>query len=183
MSKMHNTVVVSALVTLVSGAGCINEAEDGIEDTTDDTFLSADEKADAFGAEDFSPDGLAVLRFATNASATALRNDVGLSQRIVDGIIAFRKGPDNRANTADDKHFGDLAELDAVPFFGKRAFDAMLITATVKNLYKTSLRVPLLDESGKPLANNNRKMKAVGLREFGKFRHQRWASVAGWDVK
>jgi hypothetical protein len=146
--------------------GCATDAAD-VEDSPDDVFLTDDAKADAFGVEDWSPDGAAVLQLVSTASQSKLDDDVGLSARTAKRIV------DARASLTGGK-YTDLAQLDAVPYVGKTVFARLLAYVNDNHLFKTSLRVPLLleDENGdshKPLSSLNDQMVANGLKPFGRF--------------
>ncbi len=56
-------------------------------------------------------------------NATAARNTVG-----------HRDGPDETPQTGDDDQFDDLGELDAVPYVGANALEALLAHAISKGL-------------------------------------------------
>lgn len=101
--------------------GCTSQ---GIEDGQDDSFTGADGKADSYGLSDAETAG--VLALVNTASESLLDGDVGLSTRVATNITDHRAGADGQLDTADDNDFGDLAELDAVPYVGKRAFAALL---------------------------------------------------------
>jgi len=150
----------------VSLVGCaVDEAD--VEDGVDDVFLTDDAKADAFGVEDWSPDGAAVLRLVSTASEDKLDDDVGLSAKVAESIVNARKA-------LPDKKFTDLAELDDAPYVGSTVFKQLLKYATVHHLFKTSLRVPLLveDENTQDktsLASFNTQAKNVGLQGFARY--------------
>src|SRR6476646_9631291 len=61
-----------------------------IEDGENDEFFTGDAKADAFGVEDWSPDGAAGLTLASSMSAAKLEDDVGLSARVAKAIVTQR---------------------------------------------------------------------------------------------
>jgi hypothetical protein len=119
--------------------GCASSPD--IEDGENDVFLTGDAKADAFGVEDWSPDGAAVLKLVTSASASKLHDDVGLSQRVADSIVAKRA-------TLTGKKFDDLAQLDAAKYVGVTVFHHLLEYVADHHLFKTAIRVPLLVEDG-----------------------------------
>src|SRR6185503_19249726 len=126
-------------VVAISLVGCAADDAADIEDGADDVFLTDDAKADAFGVEDWSPDGAAVLKLVTTATEDKLDDDVGLSAQVAGKIVDAR-------DALPGKKFTDLAELDAVPYVGSTVFKQLLKYVTIKHLYKTSLRVPLLVE-------------------------------------
>src|SRR5690242_16666994 len=86
----------------VSLLGCTGDG--GVEDGADDSFQSGG-KSDAFGVEDWSPDGAAVLALVTSADAATLHDEVGLSTRAASSIVAQR--------TKIGGTYSNLAELDA----------------------------------------------------------------------
>jgi len=96
-------------------------------DGADDAFLSAG-KSDS-NITDGSPEALGVLRVANELSRAQLDDDVGLTSTAAKSIDAYRLGPDATANTADDRTFHTLAELDAVKYVGPVAFQHLLAYA------------------------------------------------------
>jgi len=124
-------------VVAISLAGCA--ADGDVEDGRDDVFLTDDAKADAFGVEDWSPDGAAVLKLVSTATQSKLDGDVGLSEKVAKAIIKKR--------TELGGKFTDLADLDAAPYVGKTVFDQLLRYVAEHHLFKTALRVPLIVES------------------------------------
>jgi len=97
---------------------------DDLEDGSDDAFTGADGKADGLGLSGAEEAG--VLAFVNQATKATLKNDVGLSDRVADNITTHRAGADSKLGTADDDAYDDLAELDAVPYVGKRVFAALV---------------------------------------------------------
>lgn len=139
----------------LAAAACTSSPS--IEDGENDSFTSGG-KADAFGVEEGSPDGNAVLQLATTADASTLENDVGLSARAANSIVEHRG-------------YTTLTDLDAAPYVGYRVFHAMLDYAAQHHLYKTSFRLPLLveDENGenaKSITAYNDKAVAAGKPAF-----------------
>lgn len=93
---------------------------DGIDDA-----IVLPGKAD--GLDGASPDEIeAVIALANTADLGLLDVDVALDVRAAEAIVTRRDGPDGALGTADDDLFDDLAELDAVPWVGPRAFGKML---------------------------------------------------------
>ena len=145
--------------------GCAGQ--DPVEDGENDEFLTPDAKADAFGVEDWSPDGAAVLTYVTSATATKLENDVGLSEKVAKAIVAQR-------NTLPGKKFTDLADLDAAKYVGSTVFKQLLKYAADNHLFKTALRIPLLVENQDTdtktlLASYNDKAHAAGVAAFARY--------------
>jgi len=68
----------------------------------------------------------AVLTLANTADLGALDDDVALDVRAAEHIVAHRNGPDTVLGTHDDNPIIDIAELDAIPWVGPRAFGKML---------------------------------------------------------
>jgi DNA uptake protein ComE-like DNA-binding protein len=68
-----------------------------------------------------------VLAFVNSAEATleVLDEDVGLDVRAARGIARHVRGRDGRFATRDDNPFDTIAELDAIPYVGQRAFDLL----------------------------------------------------------
>ena len=157
---------MKALVGLVaiSLLGCATDAD--IEDSQNDTFLTDDAKADAFGVEDWSPDGAAVLQLVSTASQSKLDNDVGLSEKVAKAIIKKRGELGGK--------FEDLADLDAAPYVGKTVFTQLLRYCTEHHLYKTALRVPLLVEDSNgdtktPITSYNTAAHNAGVTAFARY--------------
>lgn len=136
-----------------------------IEDNEFDDFLTEEAKADAFGVEDWSPDGAAVLRLTSTASATKLEDDVGLSEKVAKSIVAQRK-------TLSGSKFRDLRELDDAKFVGVTVFRRLLKYATEEKLYKTAIRVPLVVQGGNDnvsLTSFNADARAAGVTAFARY--------------
>ncbi len=70
-----------------------------------------------------------ILGVANSASFEVLDDDVALDKRAAENIVVHRNGADGVLGTADDDLFGDLAELDAVPYVGPAALEALLAYA------------------------------------------------------
>lgn len=103
-------------------AACV---ADPIEDGADDSF-AAGGKADG-GLS--SAETAGVLAFVNQADQATLHDGVGLTARVAANITAHRAGADGALGTADDDAFDDLAELDAIPYVGPHALDALLAYA------------------------------------------------------
>lgn len=69
---------------------------------------------------DGTPAATGVLAFLNDRSTTVsvLDNDVPLDVRAAQGLIAWRAGPDGIENTADDRRYVSIAQVDAVPYVG-----------------------------------------------------------------
>lgn len=136
-----------------------------IEDAENDDFLTEDAKADAFGVEDWSPDGAAVLKLVSTASQTKLHDDVGLSTTVAKSILAQRAVLNGK--------FDDLAQLDAAKYVGKTVFNALIKYVTEHHLFKTALRVPLSIDDGngnlKLIQSFNTQAHNAGLTGFARY--------------
>jgi hypothetical protein len=126
--------------------------------------LTDDAKADAFGVEDWSPDGAAVLKLVSNASKTKLEDDVGLSAKVAKAIVDQR-------GTLTGGEYHDLAELDAAKYVGTTVFTHLLKYAADNKLFKTALRIPLVVENDTPVSitTYNTKARSVGLTGFARY--------------
>lgn len=71
-------------------------------------------------------DAALILGVANSASFEVLDDDVGLDKRAAENIVAYRDGADATPGTADDDLFETLAELDAIPYVGPAALEALL---------------------------------------------------------
>ena len=156
---MRTTLLCVGFVA-VSLLGCADDG--GVEDGADDPFQSGG-KSDAFGVEDWSPDGAAVLALVSSADRARLHDDVGLSTRVATSIVEHRAGIGGT--------YTNLAQLDAAKWVGKAVFARLLHYVTDQHLFKTAMRVPLLVEDvngdvSKPLASYNSAARAAGLPEF-----------------
>ncbi len=112
-----------------SSAGCVGVDDAGdVEDASDAGFAGG--KADGTLA-DGTPEARGVLALVNDRSVGVDELDVaaGLSARAARNIIARRDGADGAPGTADDDAYGDLAELDAVPYVGPAALAALLAHA------------------------------------------------------
>lgn len=118
-------VLASLLVTFSAAAvGCAADPLDG-----DDEVASSSEDALTGGVVEGTPEAAAVLRVANEKTATELRVNVGLGDKPVTNMLAYRLGPDMTAGTADDRAFATLAELDRITWVNSREFRLMLAWA------------------------------------------------------
>lgn len=76
-----------------------------------------------------SPEAIGVLAVANELAQTALDDDVGLDARAAKNIATRRNGADKQLGTGDDNPYDTIAELDAVAYVGKAAFDKLLAYA------------------------------------------------------
>ncbi len=132
MNIPNTTAAALASILLCAVAGCDTPAdvEDAVADPRDDSF-AAGGKADGALADD-SVAARSVLALVNVASLETLdaSTAVGLHSRAAEGIYETRVGDDGVAGTGDDVAFETLAQLDAVPFVGRSAFDKLLDYAT-----------------------------------------------------
>lgn len=151
----------AVLSSLLVGCGTDGDIEDG----ENDEFLTPDAKADAFGVEDWSPDGAAVLKYVSTATAAKLQDDVGLSERVAKSIVTQR-------NTLPGKKFTDLADLDAAGYVGTTVFKQLTKYVTDHHLFKTALRIPLVVENDDDLtllSSYNDKARQAGVTGFARY--------------
>lgn len=108
-----------ALVVALAACG----AEVDIEDGVDASFGGG--KADSAVA-DGTPEARGVLALVNDPAVDVamLDHDAGLSARAAKNIIAHRDGAS--AEAADDDRYDTLAELDAVPYIGPAALEALV---------------------------------------------------------
>ena len=68
-----------------------------------------------------------ILAFVNDGGTTEplLDDEVGLDRRAAANIIAHRAGDDEALGTSDDRAFGTLNELDAVPYVGPSALERL----------------------------------------------------------
>ena len=97
--------------------------EDGADGETD-SFVDSGKSDTAI--TDGSPTARAVLRTASFASLATLDNTIALDARAAKNIVAYRKGADGVAGTADDRRFTTLAQLDAIAYVGPVAFEHLV---------------------------------------------------------
>lgn len=87
-------------------------------------------------------DSSSMLQFLNGPAATVavLDLDVGLDSRAALNIVAHVRGADGVLGTSDDDLLGSLAELDAIPYVGSAAMDAInrFVTSRVATSMATS---------------------------------------------
>jgi len=155
------TIRLGAVIGVLA-VGCAGGP--AIEDGEDDVFLTDEAKADAFGVEDWSPDGAAVLKLTSTASAATLEDEVGLSSRVAKSIV------EQRATLAGET-FRDLRELDDAKFVGRTVFRRLLRYAAEEKLFATAIRLPLVvsGSDNVALASFNTDAHAAGLTGFARY--------------
>jgi phosphatidylserine/phosphatidylglycerophosphate/cardiolipin synthase-like enzyme len=115
---------VVAILSMLAFAGC-GGGGDEPGDPEDGAFATG--KGDG-SIDPASAEARAVLAFV-NAPETdfdLLDDDAKLNAKAAHAIIDHRDGEDGEPGTDDDNRFDDLAELDAVPFVGQSALNALL---------------------------------------------------------
>ena len=124
---------IPVLILLAGFAAACTTLDAVPEDGSDDRFLTDEGKADTGDVVEGSPEALGVLDVATVLAREDLRraapDGVGLATSTVNAILTYRAGADGRLDTADDRSFTSLAELDAVPHVGAVAFAKLLAFA------------------------------------------------------
>jgi DNA uptake protein ComE-like DNA-binding protein len=123
-----------------------------------------------------TPDELALLRFlnARTTEVAELDDQVPLDARAAKNLIAHRDGPDGLSGSGDDNLFDSAAEVDAVPYVGPSAMDALIAYAVAGNwvnddeLFGTFDGVPFTVEESRAavtLADTATvaKLKSIGL--------------------
>ena len=159
---MKTALCTAALLLTGSLIGCADQP--AVEDGENDVFFTDDAKADAFGVEDWSPDGAAVLKLVSTATASKLENDVGLSARVAKAIVAHRA-------TLTGGEYHDLAELDAASYVGITVFKHLLQYAAEHKLFKTAIRIPLVVEGSNDVSitSFNDRARMAGLTGFARY--------------
>lgn len=76
-----------------------------------------------------------------------LKDTVKLHSRAAENILKHRLGPDGECGTDDDDTFDDLAELDAVPWVGKKALDALAAYVEPRCTVDLSTGRPFISQS------------------------------------
>jgi hypothetical protein len=120
---MRSLLALVPLLPLVAlPVGCTDvDVED--EDPIDGSF--ADGKADGYEILEGTSEALGILNLVNEASASSLRESVGLSTRAANAIVKARKGRDGQLLTEDDRIIWSLEELDALPYVGVRALQKL----------------------------------------------------------
>lgn len=159
---MPTRLITAGILGSALLVGCAGEP--GIEDGENDVFLTEEAKADAFGVEDWSPDGMAVLRLVSNASKAELEDDVGLSTRAAKSIVDHR-------GTLSGGRYHDLAELDAAKYIGITVFRHLLKHAADNHLFRTAIRIPLVVETDDrvSITSFNDEAQAAGVTGFARY--------------
>lgn len=93
---------------------------------------SASTAAEAIAEGSLEAHGVVALLNDAKTTLYVLDELVPLNKTAATNLIAHRNGPDGVFGTADDNLFDDLAEVDAVPYVGPAALDALLAYALSK---------------------------------------------------
>ena len=120
-------IAVRLMLVMAVATGCATEELD-VEDEAGAGF--ADGKADG-ALVDGTPEARGVLALVNDRAVGVeeLDGPAGLSARVARLIVGRRNGADGLAATADDDAYGDLAELDAVPYVGPATLRQLLAYA------------------------------------------------------
>lgn len=128
MKKLGWIVGVGLLVVLANCGNHLGVYGESIEREGDeqfDSFLDGG-KEDGFGTWENSSEAWAVLFVVNRASFNELRDEVHLDARAARNIVEHRCGEDGRDGTEDDQLFSNLEELDAIPYVGPSAYQALV---------------------------------------------------------
>lgn len=117
-SRLASVLLVS---TALAGACSSEPADDG----RNDSFLGGG-KYDTAGIFEGGPEARGVLALVNAAGRDLLIDEIGVGEKVADNLINVKIGDDGLMGTQDDVLFGTLAQLDAVPFVGAKAFTALL---------------------------------------------------------
>lgn len=109
---MKKTFLVASLIC---ASGCAVEYADEPEDPIDDSFIVPDGKDDAFGVTEDSYLAIGVLEVVNRLTFEELDHQVPLNARAARNIVDTRSSGPIRT----------LAELDAIPYVGQSAFNAL----------------------------------------------------------
>jgi phosphatidylserine/phosphatidylglycerophosphate/cardiolipin synthase-like enzyme len=123
-----NSLRAIALLTALAITGCSDATGDQAGDPENGAFGSG--KADG-GIDPSSAQAHAVLALVNDPAIdfAILDDDARLNAKAAAAIIDHRDGVDGEPGSDDDDAFGDLAELDAVPFVGQAALTSLLAYA------------------------------------------------------
>lgn len=116
------SLLAAILPALVLSTACTDLAEVE-EDPIDGSF--PDGKADGSGVAEGSSQALGILNLVNEASATSLRDRIGVSARATNSIIGARAGGDGQLLTEDDQIIWSLEELDELPYVGARTLETL----------------------------------------------------------
>lgn len=130
------TLLVLSLFHVAACAGT-----DEAADARDGTFGG---KADGFGISEGSPEARGVLRVANELSWDQLTEDAGVAALSASAIEDVRDGDDDQLGTGDDAVIATLAELDAIPFVGEKAFGKLLAYAQANGYIEEAEEASLL---------------------------------------
>ena len=124
-AAMRELVSIGLALALCGCGGAVEAPEPA--DGRDEAFFAGGKGDGGLSAAEVA----AVLTLANTADFEELDDGVPLDRRAAEGIWTHRVGPDGVPGTADDDPFDTLAELDAVPWVGPAALQAMLAYADV----------------------------------------------------
>ncbi len=113
-----------AFALVACGAAESDDAVAPGEDGENDAFLDPSGKVDAFGVADGTPEALGILRVVNESDLAALQQ-MGVSRRSANSIAAKRVGKDKKLGSWDDREIVTLSKFDAIPYVGRKTFDAV----------------------------------------------------------
>lgn len=116
-------VFVIGLLFATVSCGAADEPVDG--DAYDDSFRATSGGADRIAPEENSAEARAILEVVNTYSLHGLIRDARLYYNGARGVIDHRNGADGMRNTPDDMYLRSMAELDRVPFIGKKSMQRL----------------------------------------------------------
>jgi hypothetical protein len=134
--------------------------------STDEESTASVRVSQAQALADGTPASTGVLAFLNDRSTTVavLDTEVPLDARAAQALVAWRAGPDGVENTADDRRYVSIAQVDAVPYVGPATLAALegyaLATGRVAEL-PLDARVGTFDGLDFTLAEARRTLRAA----------------------
>lgn len=116
------TFVIGLLFATVS---CGQAADAPAGDDYDDSFIGSSGAADQMAPEENSGEARAILEVVNTYSLHSLVREVDLYYNGSRHIIDHRNGADGVRNTDDDMFLRSMAELDQVPYIGKKSMQRL----------------------------------------------------------
>lgn len=139
---MRKAAVLSVGCVVLCSLGCGLSPSD---ESSDGALGGSD--ARAAGLADGTAESCGVLRLASEATLDTLDVTARLDRRAAQSIVGYRLGPDAAAGTDDDQRFDSLAELDAVGYVGKNAFQKLRRYAATQGFTCEGLDLQILSLS------------------------------------
>ena len=116
------TLVIGLLFATVS-CGQAGEILEG--DGYDDSFTVAGGAADHLAPTENSAEARAILEVVNTYSLHSLIREVDLYYNGARHIVDHRNGADGVRNTTDDMYLRSMAELDRVPYIGRKSLERL----------------------------------------------------------